>query len=58
MKGIPYRDEEALRTAWGAEWSIPQKRAIIAALIDTLIVKPEPQDPGGSPERVDLTFKA
>lgn len=44
-----------------AEWSIPQKRAIIAALIDTLIVKPtEPGKRGARfrPERVELTFKA
>lgn len=59
LKGIPIGDEQALRRAWGSEWSIPQKRAIIAALVDTLIVKPLPT--GGArfrPERVELTFKA
>lgn len=61
MKGIPIGDEEALRAAWDEEWSIPQKRAIIAALIDTLIVKPSPVSKRGArfrPERVELTFKA
>jgi len=59
LKGIPIGDETALRAAWEHEWSIPQKRAIIAALVDTLIVKPLPR--GGArfrPERVELTFKA
>ena len=39
----------------------PQKRAIIAALIDTLIVKPAQPGKTGArfrPERVELTFKA
>jgi len=61
LKGIPIGDEQALRAAWDEEWSIPQKRAIIAALIDTLIVKPaEPGKRGARfrPERVELTFKA
>lgn len=61
LKGIPIGDEQALRHAWEVEWSIPQKRAIIAALIDTLIVKPaEPGKTGARfrPERVELTFKA
>src|SRR5699024_4868435 len=59
LKGIPIGDETALRAAWVHEWSIPQKRAIIAALVDTLIVKPLPR--GGArfrPDRVELTFKA
>ena len=61
LKGIPIGDEPALRAAWEGEWSIPQKRAIIAALVDTLIVKPaEPGKTGARfrPERVELTFKA
>src|SRR5699024_7483657 len=59
LKGIPIGDETALRTAWEEQWSIPQKRAIIAALVDTLIIKPLPR--GGArvrPERVQITFKA
>lgn len=59
LKGIPIGDEQALRTAWEVEWSIPQKRAIIAALVDTLVIKPLPT--GGArfrPERVQITFKA
>lgn len=59
LKGIPIGDEPALRKAWATEWSIPQKRAIIAALVDTLIIKPLPT--GGArfrPERVQITFKA
>ena len=53
FKGIPIGDEEAFRAAWDEEWSIPQKRAIIAALIDTLIVKPARtrQDRGEVPAR-------
>lgn len=61
LKGIPIGDAEALRAAWDEEWSIPQKRAIIAALIDTLIVKPAQPGKTGArfrPERVELTFKA
>ncbi|MDR1189968.1 MAG: recombinase family protein [Bifidobacteriaceae bacterium] len=59
LKGIPIGDEQALRRAWESEWPIPQKRAIVAALVDTLIVKPLPN--GGArfrPERVQITFKA
>lgn len=59
LKGIPIGDEPALRAAWDSQWSISQKRAIIAALVDTLIVKPLPT--GGArfrPERVEITFKA
>jgi hypothetical protein len=59
LKGLPIGNEEALRRAWCEEWSIPQKRAILVALIDTLIVDPAPNS--GSrfrPERVRLTFKA
>lgn len=59
LKGIPIGDETALRKAWESEWSIPQKRAIIAALVDTLVILPLPN--GGArfrPERVQITFKA
>ncbi|MFT4137037.1 recombinase family protein [Microbacterium sp.] len=59
LKGLPIGDEDALRLAWAEEWSIPQKRAILSSLIDTLVVNPDPYC--GSrfrPERVDLTFKA
>ena len=59
LKGLPIGDEAALRHAWTAEWSIPQKRAILTALIDTLVVNPDPYC--GSrfrPQRVELTFKA
>ncbi|SJN16363.1 hypothetical protein FM104_14160 [Microbacterium esteraromaticum] len=48
-----------MREAWESEWSIPQKRAIIAALVDTLVILPLPN--GGArfrPERVQITFKA
>lgn len=58
LRGIPIGDEAALRAAWEV-WSIPQKRAILAALIDTLIVHPNPRN--GSrfvPGRVELRFKA
>ncbi|GAA4707693.1 Site-specific DNA recombinase [Promicromonospora umidemergens] len=59
LKGLPIGDEVALRRAWAEEWSIPQKRAIMSALIDTLVVNPDPNC--GSrfrPARVELTFKA
>lgn len=59
LKGLPIGDEAALRHAWGEEWSIPQKRAILTSLIDTLVVNPDPNC--GSrfrPERVELLFKA
>lgn len=59
LKGIPIGDEQALRTAWYGQWTIPQKRAILAALIDTLVVRPNPRN--GSrfvPDRVELRFKA
>ncbi|ODU06357.1 MAG: hypothetical protein ABS81_04910 [Pseudonocardia sp. SCN 72-86] len=59
LKGLPIGDEAALRYAWAEEWSIPQKRAILTSLIDTLVVNPDPNC--GSrfrPERVDLLFKA
>lgn len=59
LKGIPVGDEQALRHAWEHEWTVPTKRAIIAALVDTLIVNPLPN--GGArfrPERVQITFKA
>ena len=59
LKGLPIGDETALRHAWQEEWTIPQKRAILTALIDTLVVNPDPNC--GSrfrPQRVQLTFKA
>lgn len=59
LKGIPIGDEQALRQAWEHEWTIPQKRAIITALVDTLVVMPFPNGGGRfRPERVRLTFKA
>lgn len=59
LKGLPIGDEAALRQAWEEEWTVGQKRAILSALIDTLVVRPDPKS--GSrfrPERVQLTFKA
>ena len=59
LKGLPIGDETALRHAWDQEWTVPQKRAILTALIDSLVVQPYAN--GGSrfrPERVQLTFKA
>lgn len=59
LKGLPIGDEAALRQAWEEEWTVGQKRAILSALIDTLVVRPDPKS--GSrfrPERVHLTFKA
>lgn len=59
LKGLPIGDQDALERAWDEEWSIPHKRAILTALIDTLIVNPDPNC--GSrfrPQRVHLTFKA
>lgn len=59
LKALPIGDEAALRHAWQYTWTIPQKRAVLTALIDTLIVKPDPYC--GSrfrPQRVHLTFKA
>ena len=59
LKGLPIGDEAALRHAWEHEWTVPQKRAILTALIDSLVVQPYAN--GGSrfrPERVQLTFKA
>lgn len=59
LKGLPIGDEAALRHAWYEEWTVGQKRAILNALIDTLVVLPDPNC--GSrfrPERVQLTFKA
>lgn len=52
-------NREALQAAWEQEWTISQKRAIITALVDTLIVHPDPNC--GSrfrPERVEITMKA
>jgi site-specific DNA recombinase len=59
LKDLPIGDEDALARAWHREWSIPQKRAILSALIDTLVINPDPNC--GSrfrPQRVQLTFKA
>lgn len=59
LKGLPVGDEDALRHAWHEEWTVGQKRAILTALIDTLIVRPDPScGPRFRPERVQLTFKA
>lgn len=59
LTGVPVGDEGALRAAWGLEWSIAQKRAILTALIDTLVVNPLSK-PSNTfrPDRVQLTFKA
>ena len=58
LKGLPIGDRPALRRAWNEEWTVPQKRAIITALVDTLIVYPDP-NPGSRfrPQRVQLTLK-
>jgi site-specific DNA recombinase len=59
LKWLPIGDDQALRRAWHEDWSIPQKRAILSTLIDTLVVNPDPNC--GSrfrPQRVQLTFKA
>lgn len=59
LTGVPIGDEEALRRAWGSKWSVLQKRAILAALIDTLTVDPVPKGTNRFvPERVRLIFKA
>ncbi|MGO2943899.1 MAG: recombinase family protein [Brevibacterium aurantiacum] len=59
LKGLPIGDRRALRHSWEQEWTIPQKRAIITTLVDTLIVNPDP-NPGSRfrPQRVELTLKA
>lgn len=57
LRGFPVGDEKALRKAWG-EWSISQKRAILHALIDVLVIKPQrPSGPRFNPDRVELRFK-
>lgn len=57
LKGFPVGDEPALRRVW-SEWSIPQKRAILGALIDTLVIRPQPPNgPRFNPDRVELRFK-
>lgn len=58
FRGIPIGDEVALRAAWH-DWSIPQRRAILAALIDTLVVSPSPRNGSRfNPDRIELRFKA
>ena len=59
LTGVPLGDGPALREAWGV-WSIPQKRAILHTLIDTLVIHPTigGNGPKFRPERVELTFKA
>lgn len=59
LTGLPVGDEAALRHAWDVEWSVPQKRAILTALIDTLTVYPVPKGTNHfRPDRVQLIFKA
>lgn len=49
----------ALQHAWHEVWTIPQKRAVLAALIDTLVVHPVSNAvPRFRPERVELTLRA
>jgi hypothetical protein len=57
-KGIPIGDEQALRQAWDHEWPVATKRAIIAALVDTIIVNSGTPGAYFRPERVEITFKA
>ncbi|WP_448233625.1 recombinase family protein [Microbacterium lacticum] len=59
LKGLPIGDRDALRLSWDQEWSIPQKRAILVAVIDRLVVNPDPYS--GSrfrPDRVELVLRA
>jgi site-specific DNA recombinase len=57
LSGLPVGDEIALRAAW-SEWLIPQRRAILSALIDSLVVRPQPpRGPRFNPDRVELRFK-
>ncbi len=58
FSGIPVGNESLVRTAWH-DWSIPQRRAILAAVVDTLVVLPR-RDSGKQfrPDRVELRFKA
>ncbi|GAB33349.1 recombinase family protein [Gordonia otitidis] len=59
LKGLPVGDVDALWKAWESEWTIAQKRAIITAMVDSIVVNPDPNC--GSrfrPQRVDLTMKA
>lgn len=58
LKGFPVGNEPELRRTW-QEWTIPQKRAILAALIDTLVIDPQlPSGPRFNPNRVKLRFRA
>ncbi|MBU2695919.1 hypothetical protein CCO04_12585 [Pimelobacter sp. 30-1] len=55
----PIGDGGALQHAWHEVWTIPQKRAVLAALVDTLVVHPDPNAvPQFRPERVELTLRA
>ena len=57
LKVAPMGDPAALRVAWGS-WTIPQRRAILSAVIESLVVMPR-RDAGAAfrPERVQLRFK-
>ncbi|WP_375404890.1 recombinase family protein [uncultured Amnibacterium sp.] len=57
FSGIPIGSESGMRAAWD-RWNIPQRRAILAAIVDTLIVLPR-RDSGPifRPDRVELRFK-
>lgn len=58
FSGIPIGSESLIRVAWNG-WTIPQRRAILAAVVDTLIVMPR-RESGARfrPDRVELRFKA
>lgn len=59
LKGLPIGNRGALRQAWTDEWTVPQKRAIITALVDTLVVNPASRSGARfDPKRVELTLKA
>lgn len=59
LKGLPIGNRSALRQAWADEWTVPQKRAIITALVDTLVVNPASRSGARfDPKRVELTLKA
>lgn len=58
FSGVPIGNESLVREAW-CDWTIPQRRAILGALVDTLIVMP--RKASGTrfrPDRVELRFKA
>ena len=59
LKGLPVGDKDALWHSWDTQWTIGQKRAIVTALVDELVVNPDPHC--GSrfrPQRVHLKLKA